>query len=52
MSAISKLHSTESKHSLYSGEDCMKKFCSFLKHHATNVISFEKKKILPSTKKS
>ena len=49
MSAILKL---ENKHSLYKGEDCMKKFFAFLKGHATNVFSFEKKKILPLTKKS
>ena len=37
----------ESKHSLYYGEDCMKKFCSSLGEHATDVINFEKKKMLP-----
>ena len=52
MSAIWKFDNTESKHSLYCGEDCMIKFCIFLKDHATNLIIFEKKKILPSTKKS
>ena len=29
----------------------MKKFCTFLREHATNVIKFEKK-MLPLTKKS
>ena len=30
----------------------MKKFCTSLREHASNIISFENKKILPSTKKS
>ena len=42
----------ENKHSLYRGEDCLKKFFSFLRKHATNVINFEKEKMLPLTKKS
>ena len=33
-------------------EDCMKKLCTSLREHATNVINFEKKKILSVTKKS
>ena len=28
----------------------MKKFCTSVKEHATNVINFEKKKMLPLTK--
>ena len=28
----------------------MKKFCTFLKEHAKNIIDFEKKKMLPLTK--
>ena len=41
----------ENKHSLYPGQDCVKKFCSSLKEHATNIISFEEKKMLPLTTK-
>ena len=41
----------ENKHTLYHGEDCMKKFFSSLKEHATNIINFEKTKMLPLTKK-
>ena len=41
----------KNKHTLYHGTDCMKKFCTSLREHATNVINFEKKKILPLTKK-
>ena len=40
----------ENKHTLYRGKDCMKKFCTSLKKHATNVIKFEKNKMLPLTK--
>ena len=42
----------ENKHSLYRGEDCLKKIFSSLRKHATNVINFEKEKMLPLTKKS
>ena len=41
----------ENKHSLYYGENCMKKFCVSLREQAANVINFEKKKMLPLTKK-
>ena len=37
------------KHNLCRAEDCMKKFIS-LTEHATNVINFEKKNMLPLTK--
>ena len=42
----------ESKNKLnyYSGKDCMKKFCKDLKEHATRIINYEKKKIIPLTK--
>ena len=39
------------KHTLYRGEDCMKKFCTSLRKHTTNVIYFENKKMSPLTKK-
>ena len=42
----------ENKQNLYHGEECMKKFCSSLRGHGTNVINFERKKMLPLTKKS
>ena len=38
---------TENEHTLYCGKDCMKKFCTSLREHATNVINFEKKKCYP-----
>ena len=52
MSTIWKFDDIENKHSLYYGEDCMKKFCSSLRERATNVINFKQKKMLPLTKKS
>ena len=41
----------ENKHSLY-WEDCMKKFSKPLKEHTQNMIDFQKKKMLPLTKKA
>ena len=38
------------KHTLYRGEDCMKKICESLREHAKKTTDFEKKKILPLTK--
>ena len=51
MSSIWAFDNIESKHTLYCGEDCMKNVCTSLREHATNVINFEKKKMLPLTKK-
>ena len=51
MSTIWAFDHIENKHTLYCGEDCMKKFCTSLREHATNVINFEKEKMLPLTKK-
>ena len=50
MSTILAFDNTGNKHTLYRGEDCMKKFCTSLREHATNV--FEKRKMSPLTKKS
>ena len=40
------------KHKLnfYRGEDCMKKFCEDLKEHATKIINYEKKEMIPLRK--
>ena len=32
------------KHTLYRGEDCIKKICESLREHAKKIIDFEKKK--------
>ena len=44
MSSILAFDDIENKHTLYRGKDCMKKFCSSLSEHATNILNFEKKK--------
>ena len=42
----------ESKHKLnyYRGDDSMKRFCKDLKEHATKIINYEKKNMIPLTK--
>ena len=35
----------------YRGDDCMKKFCKDLREHATKIINYEKKKMIPLTTK-
>ena len=35
----------------YRGEDCMKKFCKDLREHSTKIINYEKKGVIPLTKK-
>ena len=42
---------TEKKLDCYRGENCMKNFCLDLKKHETNIINYEKKEIIPLTKK-
>ena len=51
MSTIWAFDNIENNHTLCRGEYCMKKFCTFLRELATNVINYEKKKMLPLTKK-
>ena len=43
----------ESKNELnyYRGDDSMKKFCKDLREHSTNIINYEKKKMIPLTTK-
>ena len=41
---------SNNKLSYYRGEDCMKRFCKDLKDHATKIIDFKKKTMIPSTK--
>ena len=40
---------SRNKLNYYRGDDCMKKFCKHLKTHATKIINYEKKKIIPLT---
>ena len=41
---------SDNKLSYYRGEDCMKRFCRDLKDHATKIIGFKKKTMIPLTK--
>ena len=43
VSTIWAFDSIENKHTLYCGEECMKKFCTSLREHSTNITNFEKK---------
>ena len=40
---------SKNKLNYYRGNDCMKKFCKDLREHATKIINYEKKKIIPLT---
>ena len=42
---------TKNKLECYSGKNCMKKFCQDLREHVTKIINYEKKEIIPLTKK-
>ena len=52
MSAIWVFDYTESKHTLYRGKDCMKKFCEALREHTKIYIFFfqKSKKMLSLTR--
>ena len=50
LSTIWTFDNIENKHTLYCGEDCMKRFCETLREHAKNIIDFEKKQMLPLAK--
>ena len=52
MSTISGFNHIEDKHTLYHGKDCIKKFYESLREHAKSMIHFEKKKMLPLTRKN
>ena len=43
MSTIWAFDNKEQEHTLYCGEDYMKKFCSSLRKHTTNMINLDKK---------
>ena len=49
--ACSLFDTIENKLDYYRGEDCMKKFCEDLKKHVTRIINYEKKEMIPLTKK-
>ena len=41
----------KNKFDYYNSENCMKKFCKDLREHATKIINYEKKDMIPLTKK-
>ena len=45
------LDTTKNKLGCYRGKDCLKNFCLDLREHATKIISYEKKEMIPFTKK-
>ena len=51
ISAIWEFDHTENKYTLYHEKYCMKKFCESLREHMKNITGFEKKRMLPLTKK-
>ena len=42
---------TKNKIAYYRGKNCMKSFCRDLREHATKIINYEKKEMIPLTKK-
>ena len=44
MSSILSFKTIEYKHDVYRGEDCMKKFCEFLKIHKMEILILKRKK--------
>ena len=50
VSTISSFRSIESKHDVYRGQDCMKKFCESLRQHTIKIITFNNKKTKLLTK--
>ena len=43
-------YTTKNKFDCYRGKNCMKNFCINLKEHATKIINYEKKDMIPLTK--
>ena len=43
-------HTTKNKLDYYRGKNCMKKFCLNSREHATKIINYEKKEMIPSIK--
>ena len=45
MSTIWGFDHIKNKHTLYRGNDCMKKFCNSLREHVQRIVGFEKKNV-------
>ena len=39
----------ENKHDVYRGQECMKKFCEFIRENTRKIINFEKTEMMPLT---
>ena len=50
MSTITSFRSIENKHDVCRGNNCMKKFCEFLREHGRKLNNFEKNKMKLLTK--
>ena len=48
---VKSFDSKQNKHSFYGGKDCTKKFSKDLKEHATKIINFKEKDMIPLTDK-
>ena len=46
---VSSFDLEQNKHSFYRGRDCIEKLCKDLKEHATKVINFKEKEMIPLT---
>ena len=44
-------HTTKNKLDYYRGKNCMKNFCLDLREHATKIINYKKKEMIPLTKR-
>ena len=44
-STISPFKTTEDKHGVYRGKDCMKKFCQSIREYAMKIIDFKYRKM-------
>ena len=51
LSTFSLFHTAENKLDFYRGKDCMKEFCKVLKKHIARIINYEKKEMIPLTKR-
>ena len=45
MSTMSSFRRIENEHDVYKSNDCMIKFCEYLREHAMKIINFKKKKM-------
>ena len=46
---IFSFNAAKNKFDCYKGEDCMERFCKYLREHAMKIINYEKKEMMPLT---